>query len=52
MSVALRPIRIRRISFIPFEEKNVKHRGSILASHPAAPGLILSIPKNFSLDVA
>ena len=25
---------------------------SILISHPAAPGLILSIPKNFSLDVA
>ena len=28
------------------------HRGSILASHPAAQGLILCIPKNFSLDVA
>ena len=28
------------------------HRGSsILASHPAAPSLILSVPKNFSLDV-
>ena len=25
---------------------------SVLATHPAAPGLILSIPKNFSLDVA
>ena len=24
----------------------------ILASHPAATGLILGIPKNFSLDVA
>ena len=28
------------------------HRVSILASHPAAQGLILCIPKNFSLDVA
>ena len=28
------------------------HRGSILALHPAAPGLILSIPMNISLDVA
>ena len=28
------------------------HRGSILASHPAAAGLILSVPKNFSFDVA
>ena len=27
-------------------------RGRILASHPAAPGLNLSIPKNFYLDVA
>ena len=29
-----------------------KHRGSILASYPVAPGSILSLPKNFSLDVA
>ena len=29
-----------------------KHRGCILASHSAAPGLILRIPKNFSLNVA
>ena len=28
------------------------HRGSILASHPAAPGSILGVPKNFSIDVA
>ena len=28
------------------------HRGSGLASNPAAPGSILGIPKNFSLDVA
>ena len=29
------------------------HRGSIRASHPAAPGLILGVPKNvFILDVA
>ena len=28
-----------------------KHRSSILADHPAAPGLILGVPKNFSLDV-
>ena len=28
------------------------HIGSILDSHPAAPGLILSAPKNFHLDVA
>ena len=28
------------------------HIGSILASHPAAPGSILSVPKNFSVDVA
>ena len=25
---------------------------SLLASHPAAPGSILSVPKNFALDVA
>ena len=25
---------------------------SILASHPATPGLILGNPKNFSIDVA
>ena len=25
---------------------------SVLALHPAAPGLILGVPKNFSLDVA
>ena len=24
----------------------------ILALHPAAPGLIFSVPKNFSLDIA
>ena len=34
----------------------VTHRGSVCASHPAAPGSILGIPKNFSetliLDVA
>ena len=29
-----------------------EHRGSICASHPAAPGLILGVPKNLSLDVA
>ena len=28
------------------------HRGSILASHPAAPSSILPVAKNFSLDVA
>ena len=28
------------------------HRGSIFASHPAALGLILGVPKNFSLDAA
>ena len=28
------------------------HRGSILASHPAALGSLLGISKNFSLDVA
>ena len=28
------------------------HRGITLASHAAAPDLILSILKNFSLDVA
>ena len=28
----------------------VEHRGSILASHPAAPGLIPSFPNNFSLE--
>ena len=28
------------------------HRGSILASHPAAPGSILGVPKNFSLNFA
>ena len=29
------------------------HRGSLCAFHPAAPGLILGIPKNFLiLDVA
>ena len=31
---------------------NLQHRGCIPASHPAAPGLILGIPKNFTLDVA
>ena len=30
----------------------VKHKGSTLASHPAASGLIIGITKNFSLDVA
>ena len=25
---------------------------SVLASHPAAPGSILGVPKKFSLDVA
>ena len=29
-----------------------QHRGSILASHPGAPGSIHSITKNFSIDVA
>ena len=29
-----------------------KAEGGILASHPAVPGLILGIAKNFSLDVA
>ena len=28
-----------------------QHTGKILASHPEAPGLILGVPKNFSLDV-
>ena len=28
------------------------HRSSTLAVHPAAPGSILSAPKNFSLDIA
>ena len=28
------------------------HRGSILASHPAAPRSILPVAKNFSLGVA
>ena len=28
------------------------HRETIPASHPAAPGSILNIPNNFSLDVA
>ena len=28
------------------------HRGSILASHSAAPGLNLGVRKNYSLDVA
>ena len=27
-------------------------RGSIAASNPAAPGSILGVPKNFSLNVA
>ena len=27
-----------------------QHRGSILASHPAAPGSIPSIPTNFSME--
>ena len=26
--------------------------GSILASHPAAPGLVLGVPKNLFFDVA
>ena len=29
-----------------------KHRGCIPVSHPAAPGLILGMPKNISLDIA
>ena len=29
-----------------------QHRGSILASHSAAPGSIVGVPKNFYLDVA
>ena len=28
------------------------HRGSVLASHPAALGSILGVPKNSILDVA
>ena len=42
--------------YIVYEECQIMggglHRGSILATHPAAPGLILGILKNFSLDVA
>ena len=29
-----------------------QRRGSILASYPAALGLIFTVPNNFSLDVA
>ena len=32
--------------------KDVTLKGKIVASHKAAPGSILGIPKNFSLDVA
>ena len=29
----------------------VQHSGSVFASHPTAPGLILGIPEELSLDV-
>ena len=29
----------------------VQHKGSVFASHPTAPGLILGIPEELSLDV-
>ena len=40
--------------YLNIKAKRGPHRtmDSILASHPAAPGLILGISKNFFLDVA
>ena len=45
-----RVIEIRKI--VPGRGMAAQHRGSILASQPAAPSSILSVPKDFSLDVA
>ena len=50
-------VQTSRMETISLEAKTVprqfcgtRHRGSVRASHPAAPGLILVIPNNFSVD--
>ena len=42
---------IRGLSFVKILAMGSSNIDSILASHPAPLGTILSIPKNFSLDV-
>ena len=43
---------VSSLSVVMTENLKIKSTSECKAFHPSAPGLILGVPKNFSLDVA